>query len=192
MVNQSQGSHVAFREHWMSELWDFRYKRAYRGERSVSRVPSQQLHDASTKFLYIGQSLQPYVDPAARFRTRHLKRHVTDLVQHIDEKSQKQQTSQDGQDDDPERNWVFNIRLVPNHWCHHLWTRAVLQHQAELFQHDFTSCPSLKQCKRGWKLTGYLLASTGEMFGQDRVRHLPHFVRGLALQHVLLVSSLRG
>lgn len=41
---------------------------------------------------------------AERLGPRLQKPRDTDLVEHIDEKSQKQQTSQDGQDDDPEGN----------------------------------------------------------------------------------------
>lgn len=37
----------------------------------------------------------------------------------------------------------------------------------------------------------YLFVSTGIMLGWDGVRHLLHTVSGQALQHILLVSSLK-
>lgn len=37
----------------------------------------------------------------------------------------------------------------------------------------------------------HLFVSTGIMFGWDGVRHLLHAVSGQALQHILLVSSLK-
>lgn len=47
----------------------------------------------------------------------------THLVQDVDEQSQEQQTSQDGQDDDPQRDGGFSVRL-PHQRCHHLRTQA--------------------------------------------------------------------